>query len=197
MQETKIPTMLYSSKRRTLFIATLALTVCSLHGMAFAVESPPKYTQDFKEGFRKGSNDARAFLESTASDLDRTYDFSAFSVDGQLPPVLRSKEKNAPLIYRCSLPGSFTVVYPAQPLCKDKAGKTSCTTPVNWRDYLLEGLAPESSPSPIAVINKADFKNGEDAARDTALDNMNTLNQMYNGMATYRTLERCGKPVTQ
>ena len=189
--------MLYFSKRRTTFIAALALTVCSLHGMAFAVGNPPTYTQDFREGFRKGSNDARAFLESTANDLDRVYNFSKLSVDGQLPPILRSTEKDAPLVYRCNRAGSFTVIQPTQPLCKEKDVRGVCKVLVNWRDYLMEGLAPASAPSTLTVLKKEEFKNGEEAAKSTALDNLEMLNQMYSGMATYRTLERCGKPVTQ
>ena len=138
-------------------------------------------------GFQKGSNDVHAHLESIASELDADFRFERFAVDGNLPPVLRNLDGGGPIL-RCNQMKSVAIVQNAQPLCKDKA----CKTKMTWRDFATVDLAPKSSGPHTPVIRPDEFKMGEEAAKNTALDNMRILSETYSGMATFRLLERCG-----
>ena len=179
------------------FLALAALVMFAYASPASAVTPAVKtaYSKDFVAGFKKGSNDARAYNESTAQELDATFNFSKYAEAGQLPPALRSTNKDAPTIYRCGKTGSaderFTVIAPAQPLCKATSASGACTRTLSWRDFLAEDLAPASPPEDYAVTRPDDFKNGEEAAKNTALYNMNQLSALYVGMGTYRALEAC------
>lgn len=193
--------MIYFSKQRTPLTAALALLICSLHGIASAADSPPMYTQDFRAGFQKGSDDARAHNEIAAKELDTTFNFSKYAINGQLPPSLRNTDKDAPFFYRCAMrsstPTNFSVIASAQPLCKETNAAGVCTRTLTWRDFLMEDLAPVNPPSARPIEHEDHFKRGEDAAKETALDNMNILNSIYMGMGTYRTLESCSAPANK
>ena len=157
----------------------------------------PVYSKDFVAGFQKGSDDARAYADSTAKELDATFNFSKYAIDGQLPPALRNMGKNAPVLYRCGMNGksdtSFAVIAAAQPLCKEKNTSGVCTKTLSWRDFLMEDLAPARPPSPRPIERDDDFKRGEAAAKNTALDNLDILNDLYMGIGIYRTLENCSQ----
>lgn len=173
--------------RRT--IASLGLMATCFMGVALA-QTPselPLNSKDFRAGFQKGSNDVHAHLESIASELDADFRFERFAVDGSLPPVLRNLDGGGPIL-RCNQMKSVAVVQTSQPLCKDKA----CKARVTWRDYATVDLAPKSTENPKPVVRPDEFKMGEDAAKETALDNMRILSETYSGMASFRLLERCG-----
>lgn len=172
-----------------LTIVRLGLAAACIAGPAFAQHSvePPLHSKDFRAGFQKGSNDVHAHLESIASELDADFRFERFAVDGSLPPVLRNLDGGGPLL-RCNQMKSVAVVQESRPLCKDKA----CKAKVTWRDYATVDLAPKSAQPPAPVARPDEFKMGEDAAKETALDNMRILSETYSGMATFRLLERCG-----
>ena len=118
---------------------------------------------------------------------DADFRFERFAVDGNLPPVLRNLDGGGPIL-RCNQMKSVAIVQNAQPLCKDKA----CKTKMTWRDFATVDLAPKSSGPHTPVIRPDEFKMGEEAAKNTALDNMRILSETYSGMATFRLLERCG-----
>lgn len=169
-------------------LACLGLIAACVTGIALAQTSPepPLNSKDFRAGFQKGSNDVHAHLESIASELDADFRFERFAVDGNLPPVLRNLDGGP--ILRCNQMKSVAVVQTSQPLCKDKA----CKAKVTWRDYATVDLAPRSAQTPAPGVRPDEFKMGEDAAKETALDNMRILSETYSGMATFRLLERCG-----
>lgn len=151
--------------------------------------------KDFIAGFKKGSNDARAYNEASGKELDATFNFSKYAIDGQLPPALRSENKDAPAVFRCGRTGSaeerFAVIAPAQPLCKAHDASGTCTKTLSWRDFLSEDLAPLSTADDVAIQRPDEFAKGEEAAKNTALDNMRILSELYVGMGTYRALEAC------
>lgn len=179
------------------YLALASMVLCSLpsHAASSAPEANAAYSKDFVAGFKKGSNEARAYHEASTQELDATFNFSKYAVDGQLPPALRSENKNAPSIFRCGKTGSaeerFVVIAPAQPLCKAKGASGECTRTLSWRDFLLEDLAPPSVSDEAPIQRPEDFKKGEEAAKNTALDNMRILSELYVGMGTYRALDAC------
>ena len=175
--------------RSTTLSLGFVAAMCLMASPAFAQTSvePPLNSKDFRAGFQKGSNDVHAHLESIASELDADFRFERFAVDGNLPPVLRNLDGGGPIL-RCNQMKSVAIVQNAQPLCKDKA----CKTKMTWRDFATVDLAPKSSGPHTPVIRPDEFKMGEEAAKNTALDNMRILSETYSGMATFRLLERCG-----
>lgn len=179
------------------FIATALLVTTTSYTWA-APEKPPLSSKDFRDGFQKGSDDARAYTEGAAKELDATFNFAKYAADGQLPPALRNMGTNAPVLYRCTMNNSsatnFSVIAPAQPLCKEKDTAGVCTRTLSWRDFLMEDLAPKNPPSTRPIERQDHFKSGERAAQNTALDNMDILNNIYMGMGIYRTLENCIPP---
>ncbi len=168
-------------------LGLVATCIASLSVLAQPPAEPPLNSKDFRAGFQKGSNDVHTHLESIASELDADFKFERFAVDGQLPPVLRNLDGGGPIL-RCSQMKSVAIVQTYQPLCKDKA----CKAKVNWRDFAAVDLAPKSAEAPVPMARPDEFKMGEEAAKNTALDNMRILSETYSGMATFRLLERCG-----
>lgn len=164
-----------------------AACIASLPAFAQTPAEPPLNSKDFRAGFQKGSNDVHAHLESIASELDADFRFERFAVDGSLPPVLRNLDGGGPIL-RCNQMKSVAIVQTYQPLCKDKA----CNAKVSWRDFAAVDLAPKSAETPVPMARPDEFKMGEEAAKNTALDNMRILSETYSGMATFRLLERCG-----
>lgn len=170
-----------------LSLGLVAACIAILPALAQTSAEPPLNSKDFRAGFQKGSNDVHAHLESIASELDADFQFERFAVDGNLPPMLRPLESTGPIL-RCNQLKSAAVVQTYRPLCKDKA----CTAKVHWRDFATVDLAPKSAQTPVPMARPDEFKMGEEAAKNTALDNMRILSETYSGMATFRLIERCG-----